>query len=319
MRLFRNDKNSLREVEKDSFKLEKDIQSLVEDNIEYVFGLEFVSTEFSVGGFRLDSLCFDEENNSFVIIEYKKGSSYSVVDQGYSYLSVMLNNKADFILEYNEKTNKQLKRDEINWSSSRVLFVAPSFNTYQKNSVNFKDLPFELWEIRKFQNDLIALEQYISSSTESIESVSGSTSNSVISTVSKEVRSSTESELTSVLKDELQNVWQSLKEKILDYPDTTTHTTRDYIAFRYENTALVYFFFRKNHIICEIRRGNTYPDGTKASKYFELDDPKGLSSVRTWKWKSGVQGSVYKFNIESETQVDYAMFMINQKYSYMSA
>ena len=109
MDLYKIKRNSLEPVERESFKLEKDIQSLVESNLETLFNLEFVSSEFIVGEFRLDSLCFDNEVNSFVIIEYKKGSSYSVIDQGYSYLSLMLNNKSDFILEYNETKKKILK------------------------------------------------------------------------------------------------------------------------------------------------------------------------------------------------------------------
>ena len=116
MQLFQNNGNILSPIERDSFKLERDIQSLVETNMEVIFGIEFVSTELTVGEFRLDTLAFDERNNSFVIVEYKKGHSYSVVDQGYSYLSVMLNNKAEFILEYNEKTDKKLKRTDIDWS-----------------------------------------------------------------------------------------------------------------------------------------------------------------------------------------------------------
>ena len=37
-------------------------------------------------------------------------------------------------------------------SITRVIFVSYSFTEYQKNSVNFKDFPFELWEIQKFSN-----------------------------------------------------------------------------------------------------------------------------------------------------------------------
>jgi len=97
-----------------------------------------------VGEFRLDSLCYDNETNSFVVIEYKRGSSYSVIDQGYSYMSVMLNNKSDFILEYIEETGRSLKKSEVDFSQSRIIFISQSFNSYQKNSVNFKDVPFEL-------------------------------------------------------------------------------------------------------------------------------------------------------------------------------
>ena len=36
----------------------------------------------------------------------KNSKSSSVIDQGYSYLSTMLNNKSDFILEYIENADK---------------------------------------------------------------------------------------------------------------------------------------------------------------------------------------------------------------------
>ena len=173
MDLYNLKKNKLEEVQRLSFDLEKDIQSLIEENVETLFNLEFVSSEFTVGEFRLDSLCYDNETNSFVVIEYKRGSSYSVIDQGYSYMSVMLNNKSDFILEYIEKTGRSLKKSEVDFSQSRILFVSPSFNSYQKNSVNFKDVPFELWEIKKYSNGTIGLDQHVSSSNESIEMIEG--------------------------------------------------------------------------------------------------------------------------------------------------
>ena len=160
MDLYNLKKNKLSEVRRLSFDLEKDIQMLVEQNVETLFDLEFVSTEFRVGAFRLDSLCFDNETNSFVVIEYKKGSSYSVIDQGYLYMSVLLNNKSDFILEYIEKTGKP-KKSEVDFSQSRIIFISQSFNSYQKNSVNFKDVPFELWEIKKYSNGTISLNQII--------------------------------------------------------------------------------------------------------------------------------------------------------------
>ena len=93
---FKNEKVS--EVNQIPFKLEKEIQSLVENNTESIFDLLFVQSELTVNKYRIDTLCFDEESNSFVIIEYKKGSSYSVIDQGYTYLQLLLNNKSEFLL-----------------------------------------------------------------------------------------------------------------------------------------------------------------------------------------------------------------------------
>ena len=57
MDLYKIKKDTLEPIERDPFKLEKEIQSVVESNVETVFGLEFVKSEFSLGKFRLDSIC----------------------------------------------------------------------------------------------------------------------------------------------------------------------------------------------------------------------------------------------------------------------
>ena len=113
-KLTKNNKLGLIDLVK--FDLEKDIQSVIENNTQELFGLKFIKSEFPVNGYRLDTLCFNDETKSFVIIEYKNTNSYSVVDQGFTYLSTMLNNKSDFVLEYNEVTGTSLKRDQIDLS-----------------------------------------------------------------------------------------------------------------------------------------------------------------------------------------------------------
>ena len=108
-----------------------------------MFNLQFVKSELTIKDFRIDTLAFDKENKSFVILEYKRDRSYSVIDQGYTYMSLMLNNKSDFILDYNEICGASLKREDIDWSQSKIIFISPNFNEFQKLSVNFKDVPFE--------------------------------------------------------------------------------------------------------------------------------------------------------------------------------
>jgi len=139
-----------------SFPSEKAIQNITERNLDAIFGLKFVCSEFSVGNFRLDTIGFDEEAESFVIIEYKKDQNFSIIDQGYAYLSLMLNNKADFVLAYNENTKLSSRKEDFDWSQSKVIFVSPSFTPYQIEAVNFKDLPIELWEVHLYSNDTIA-------------------------------------------------------------------------------------------------------------------------------------------------------------------
>jgi hypothetical protein len=300
---------------KDSFKLEKDIQSLVEVNMETLFGVEFVSSEFSIAEFRLDSVAFDEQNNAFVIIEYKKGHSYSVVDQGYSYLSVMLNNKADFILEYNERTGKQLKRTDVDWTSSRVIFVSPSFNTYQRNSVNFRDVPFELWEIKKFDSNLVAFEQIKSSSNESIEQLSTGDTGSVISKVSSEVKVLSEEDHVNSLDDSMKPLWAALRKKLQDYSDTSFFLTKGYISWKKDNTAVCFIHFRKKLLRIEVLRGGKKETGDKSKGFFTADDPKQLMKEDIWKRKSGHTGHGYITNLKEREGLDYVMFLLEQKYN----
>ena len=263
MQLFQNKDNQLNLLEKVSFKIEKNIQDLVETNIETIFDYQFVSSELTVGEFRIDTLAYDKQSNSFVIIEYKKGHSYSVVDQGYSYLSIMLNNKAEFILEYNEKNIQTLKRTDVDWSSSKVVFIAPSFNAYQKNSINFKDVPFELWEIKQFEKGLIAFEQYIASSSESIQKVSKESKSSVISKVSSEIQSMTEEDHINILNDSIKPIWKILREKLSSYPDTSFFSSKSYISWRKNSSTVCFIHFRNKEFRIDISRGTINIDKKK--------------------------------------------------------
>src|SRR5690606_29002999 len=141
MALFKIENNGrLESIKEQPFKLEKEIQSLTEENLNLIFGLDFVKSELSLNNFRIDTLAYDKEAGTFVIIEYKRDKNFSVIDQGYAYLALMLNNKADFILEYNENSKESLKRNDVDWSQSRVVFISPHFTTYQREAINFKNL-----------------------------------------------------------------------------------------------------------------------------------------------------------------------------------
>ncbi len=72
----------LEHIKETSFKLEKEIQKLTEVNLSTVLKLEFIRSEFSLNQFRIDTLAFDKEANAFVIIEYKRDKTFSVIDQG---------------------------------------------------------------------------------------------------------------------------------------------------------------------------------------------------------------------------------------------
>jgi len=317
MDLYKIKNGSLEEINNESFDLEKDIQSLVEKNLETLFNLEFVSTEFTIGEFRLDTLCYDNDTNSFVIIEYKRGSSYSVIDQGYSYMSTMLNNKSDFILEYNERKDTTLKRDEIDWSQSRIIFISQSFNTYQKNSVNFKDVPFELWEIKKFSNNTISLNQYKSSSKESIKNIEGG-EDTIIKGVNKEVKLYDEEHHTDKVDSKTLELWFNLKQRLLEFDNVELKYTKYYIRLVYDNQNLCELKFRKGRMEISVHRGITYQDDRQSTNFFTWDDPKQISKSSSWTWKSGNKGNVYIVQYD-KINLDYILFLIKQKYDSRSS
>lgn len=317
MKLFDVTSKKVEEVEQLSFKLEKDIQNLIEPNVEIFFGLKFIKSEFTVDKYRIDTLCFNEETNSFVIIEYKKGNSYSVIDQGYTYLQLLLNHKSDFLLVLSQYFNKVMRFEEVDWSQSRIIFVSPSFNSFQKDSVNFKDLPFELWEIKNYRNNTVVLNQHRSNSKESIETLNPVTSDSVISQVTKEVKVYTVEQHLSKTTQKVVEKWNLLIERLSSLDDIEIVPKSPYISVMYRGTTVCYFNFMKKGIRIDVLRGNVNPDGSKSKNYFNIDDPKGISTEGSWEWKSGTMGTLYRIYFDEHSDIDYTMFLINQKYNQL--
>ena len=249
-------------IKEKPFRLEKEIQDMVESNLEAVFGLQLVKSEFALNNFRIDSLAFDYEAKSFVIIEYKRDKNFSVIDQGYAYLSLMLNNKADFILEYNENLNEPLSRKNVDWSQSKVIFVSQAFTNYQREAINFKDLPIELWEVKKFENRTVSFEQIQKmSSQESIKTISRK--DNTIDAVSKEIKVYSEEEHLSNVSEEIKELYEKFRNAILDFGDIEVKPRKDYIAFVAKKNVIDITPQRKNiKLWLNMKKG-------------ELDDSKG--------------------------------------------
>jgi predicted transport protein len=303
MKLYSIDnKNKINSITNIKFDLEKEIQVLFENNLDELFNLKFVKSEFSVKNFRIDTLGYDSENKSFVIIEYKKDRNFSIIDQGYTYMSLMLNNKSDFILEYNENCGGVLKREDIDWTQSKVIFVSPQFTDYQKHSINFKDVPFELWEVKKYENNVIGLVQHKTTSDESISTISDNNSN-LVNQVSKEVKVYTEDDHLNQPKntDTTKEVYRNLRDRILNIgSDINISPKKSYIGYK-RKTNFFDVVILKNELWCWINM-----------KKGELDDPKNI--CRDVNKIGHVGNGDYEIRINVNSDLDYVMFLINQSY-----
>ncbi|NYA27809.1 DUF5655 domain-containing protein [Haemophilus haemolyticus] len=298
MKIFTSKKGQLSQLKQQKFKLEKDIQRLFEENLTLLSGYIFIRSEFSIKNSRIDTLAFDPETQAFVIIEYKRQQNSSVVDQGISYLNLMLEYKADFIVEYNEKQKFPLKRNDVDWSQSKVIFVSPTFNDFQIQATNFKDLPIELWEVNRFDNDIITLNIINKSkSAPNIKAVSIE-KNEEFSTL-KEIKVYQESDHLSDKSDFIQELYEDFKQGILNLdPDIEINTRKLYIAFK------------KDRNIADIRIQQKNLKIWINLPYGELDDPKNLAKnvSNTGHWGNGD----YEITIESTQYLEYIMSLIKQ-------
>lgn len=307
MKLYQNSQGRLGVVKQDPFNLEKDIQHLVENNLDNLFSLQFVKSEFAVDSFRVDTLAFDQENNSFVIIEYKRDKTFSVIDQGYTYMSLLLNNKADFVLEYNETMPKPLKRDDVDWSQSRILFVSPKFTDYQKHSVNFKDVPFELWEIARYDNGTVGMTQHKSSSKESITTVADQ-SDDVVSKVSREVKVYTEDyhyERFKKISEEVPELYEELKTRLMALGEVELVPRKLYIGFKTSGKPFTDIVVQASGLLVMINL-----------KIGDLDDPRGLANDVSDKGRWGNGG--YEVKVKSSKDLEYALFLVEQAFTKIS-
>ena len=291
MQLFQ-DKNGLKNLKEKPFKLEKEMQNLFEKNLTQITGLEFVKSEFSIQSYRLDTLAFDKENNSFVIIEYKRGHNYSVFDQGVSYLNTLLKYKADFVLEYNETLEKSLKKDDVDWSQSKIVFVSPAFNQNQKQAVDFKDLNIELWEVKRYENDIIVIDGVKKSAASPSIKQTPQKEDSELVEITKQIKSYTEEELLEGKSDEVVELYNDFKQAILNLsPEIEIIPQKLYLAFKIGRN-------NKNlKIFINMKRG-------------DLEDPKkmtrDISSIGHW------GNGDYQISVSDTKNIEYIMSLIKQ-------
>ncbi len=296
MALF-NIGKSLTYIKEKPFRLEKDIQTMTERNLQEVLGLTCVRSEFALNNFRIDTLAFDREANAFVIIEYKRDKNFSVIDQGYAYLALMLNNKADFILEFNENMGKTLKRNDVDWSQSRVLFVAPSFTTYQREAINFKNLPIELWEVKQFENNTVSYEHMQKTGAqESIKTISKQDKN--IDTVAREIKVYSEEGLLEKSSEEIKELYEHIKLAILNFDGIKMKMKKLYVAFVAGKNVVDIHPQKK-----ALKMWINMPKG-------ELDDPKGLardvSAIGHW------GNGDYELQFQSDDDLEYILSLVKQ-------
>lgn len=237
-----------KELKQKDFKNEKELQNFFENNLERILGYRFIDSEFTVGDFRIDSLAFDEETKSFKIIEYKNVKNHSLVDQGYTYLKIMLDRKADFVLQYNIKTKSSLTIQDMDWSQSRIIFVSPIYTAYQLNATDFKNIPVDLVKVTRYEEDIVEIDFIKKTSNVKVQDIK---MESEQNDVNKEVIVYTEEDHLAKASEEIKKVYEELKNRILELDDIDIEIKKYYIAFK-GRTNIVDIEFTKNKLKIDI-------------------------------------------------------------------
>lgn len=159
IQLFRLKDGKAFELAGRAVSLEKELQALIEGQMEPLLGVRFLASEYATGKThkgRIDSLGLDE-NSCPVIIEYKRHSHENVINQGLFYLDWLLDHQAEFRWLVMEKLGKDTA-DAIDWTGTRLLCIASDFTRYDAHAVQQIPRNIELLRYKLFADDLLLLE-----------------------------------------------------------------------------------------------------------------------------------------------------------------
>lgn len=298
MPLYKIDQNKAHKLETVQ-KLEKDLQRLVEGNLKEILNIHFLETEYpTTFGGRIDTLGIDT-NGCPVIIEYKRTSNDSVINQALSYLKWILDHKEKFE-KLVEKTQPTLLAS-IDWNSPRVICIAESYNKFDLDTVDILPINIELLKYRLY-NGLLLLDaegyQKVNITTSGIFKKSGK--------IEKHRELQKEYSIDTSFKEnwkESHAIFEQLREGILTVDkDVAEKFTKQYVAYRLENN------------FCEVvpqAKGLwvhiDIPFGKIKQNSLKIEDVSKIGH-----WATGET----KFYVQNQREITEAMDLITQSYHY---
>ncbi|WP_411349095.1 DUF5655 domain-containing protein [Paenibacillus sp. WLX2291] len=234
IKLFRLTNEGVEELNGYTIAVEKSLQTLMERNLEALIGVRFLASEYSTGkrhGGRIDTLGIDE-NNSPVIIEYKRATNENVINQGLYYLDWLMDHQAEFKLLVMDRLGLEVSK-EVDWNAPRLLCIAGGFTKYDEHAVQQINRNIELYTYKRYDEELLMLD-LVNATTANVpvEHDMGTESKIVYKTVS---------EYLSQASPELVDWFEELRAYMIALgDDVQVNTLKYYVAFkRIKNFACV--------------------------------------------------------------------------------
>lgn len=246
IKLFRTDTATPEELSGHAAPLEKHLQEMIERHLDVFLGVHFLATEYGTGARhrgRIDSLGIDE-NNSPVIVEYKRSTGENVINQGLFYLDWLMDHRAEF----EALVLRHIGSDIIvDWSAPRLLCIAGDFTRYDEHAVMQIDRSIELIRYRQYENLLLfELVNAPADSTPSHTRTAGKPTAGHEKTVA---------DYLAQASDELARWYATLEEFTLSLgDDVTKKELKNYFAFRrLKNLACIEVHPSGGHLLVYVR------------------------------------------------------------------
>jgi len=212
------------ELPSTSVMLERELQTIIEQNMTTFFGVTFIKSEFTITNGRIDSLGLDE-NFCPVIFEYKRSKNENVINQGLFYLDWLLDHKADFKLLVMETLGADIA-NKIDWSLPQVFCVASDFTKFDEHAVNQMQRNIKLVRYKKFGKDLILFEHLNAPNVKMVDTDSPSVTEKIST-------QKTFLQMYETAPATLKNLYILIKDYIFSLgDDVTENQLKYYVAFR---------------------------------------------------------------------------------------
>jgi predicted transport protein len=241
-----------------AFQLERELQVLVERNMNTFFGVTFLQSEYSIPNGRIDSLGIDE-NYCPVIFEYKRSQNENVISQGLFYLDWLMDHKDSFKLLMIEKLGMD-SANKVDWSLPCVICIASDFTKFDEHAVNQMQKNIRLIKYKKFGDGLILFEQINAPDVRPIAQSGGEAQQT------RRTADKTFPELLAGTSNELRELYYGIRDYILSLgDDVSENQLKLYCAYKKiknivcvevrQRSILLYMRLNPDHLLDEQARG----------------------------------------------------------------
>lgn len=293
MPIFKLHNNKLSKLSAVSINKEKELQQLVEANLEEVLDMHFIATEYTTTfGGRIDTLAIDS-NGAPVIIEYKRNKNDNVINQALSYLKWLQAQKQEFLemLVFRKLGAEKARNIAIDWKNPRVVCIAESYSKFDIDTVEVIPMRIELFKYRFYDSGIFSLEP-VGTSEQAAKS-----DKPTISKTAEVIDSSVDSLLAKANKN-IVDLFNELRERVLGIDENIIEkATALYVGYRVtKNLAEVYI--GKNQLKILLRP-------------VEYDDPENKVEKISEGYNWTLDRRVY---VKNEHDLEYVLKLIETSY-----